>query len=36
VRSAPPATPCRRAEAPWVLATTILASSVAFIDGTVA
>ena len=30
-----PATPCARASQPWILATTIIASSMAFIDGTV-
>jgi EmrB/QacA subfamily drug resistance transporter len=35
VRSGPSAAPCRTNSAPWVLAATILASSMAFIDGTV-
>src|SRR5262245_40733388 len=34
-RAAPAATPCTAAQAPWVLAATILGSSLAFIDGTV-
>ena len=32
---APAGTPCREAAAPWILAATILASSMTFIDGTV-
>ncbi|SDD80432.1 drug resistance transporter, EmrB/QacA subfamily [Cupriavidus sp. YR651] len=35
LRAGPDATPCSRRQAPWVLAATILASSMAFIDGTV-
>src|SRR6202163_1065050 len=35
IRAAPCASPCAPAAAPWILATTILASSMAFIDGTV-
>ena len=35
VASAPPGTQCARRDQPWILATTILASSMAFIDGTV-
>src|SRR5438132_10513600 len=35
VRAAPCASPCAPEAAPWILATTILASSMAFIDGTV-
>src|SRR5262249_14474166 len=35
VLAAPAAAPCTRAAAPWILAATILASSMAFIDGTV-
>ena len=35
IRAAPCATPCAPATAPWILAATILASSMAFIDGTV-
>jgi EmrB/QacA subfamily drug resistance transporter len=35
IRSAIPGAPCRPESAPWVLAATILASSMAFIDGTV-
>src|SRR4030095_5508197 len=35
IRAAPCATPCPPATAPWILAATILASSMAFIDGTV-
>jgi EmrB/QacA subfamily drug resistance transporter len=34
-RAAPCASPCAPAAAPWILAATILASSMAFIDGTV-
>lgn len=33
--SKPSARPCTKAEAPWILAATILGSSMAFIDGTV-
>ncbi len=36
VLAAPAAAPCTPAAAPWILAATILASSMAFIDGTVA
>src|SRR5712671_4518426 len=35
IRAAPCNAPCAPAAAPWILATTILASSMAFIDGTV-
>jgi EmrB/QacA subfamily drug resistance transporter len=35
IRAAPCASPCGPSSAPWVLAATILASSMAFIDGTV-
>ncbi|QOT75978.1 MFS transporter [Cupriavidus basilensis] len=35
LRAAPGGPPCARADEPWVLAATILASSMAFIDGTV-
>ena len=35
IRSKPVVAPCARAAAPWVLAATILGSSMAFIDGTV-
>src|ERR1700682_5534187 len=35
IRAAPCAVPCAPAATPWILATTILASSMAFIDGTV-
>lgn len=35
IRSAPAARPCKRAAEPWILAATILGSSMAFIDGTV-
>ena len=35
-RAAPAGAPCSPAAAPWILAATILASSMAFIDGTVA
>ncbi|WP_416049709.1 MFS transporter [Cupriavidus basilensis] len=35
LRTAPGGPPCARADEPWVLAATILASSMAFIDGTV-
>src|SRR4029450_10824412 len=35
VRSRPAAVPCRRSDEPWILAATILGSSMAFIDGTV-
>ena len=35
-RAAPASAPCSPAAAPWILAATILASSMAFIDGTVA
>lgn len=34
IRSGPAAVPCPRAAEPWVLAATILASSMSFIDGT--
>jgi EmrB/QacA subfamily drug resistance transporter len=36
VRAGRPAAPCARTDAPWILAATILASSMVFIDGTVA
>ncbi|KJK24563.1 major facilitator transporter [Burkholderiaceae bacterium 16] len=35
IRASPGGPPCARADEPWVLAATILASSMAFIDGTV-
>src|SRR5437870_11116376 len=35
IRSAPQTVPCSKAQGRWVLAATILASSMAFIDGTV-
>ena len=35
IAAAPCATPCGRSAAPWILAATILASSMVFIDGTV-
>src|SRR6185295_11455369 len=35
ILSKPSARPCTKAEAPWILAATILGSSMAFIDGTV-
>lgn len=35
IRSRPAAVPCTRAAEPWILAATILGSSLAFIDGTV-
>src|SRR2546425_11575013 len=35
VLAAPSSGPCAKADRPWVLATTILGSSLAFIDGTV-
>src|SRR5439155_9529158 len=35
IRAAPCTSPCAPRAAPWILATTILASSMAFIDGTV-
>src|ERR1700682_2330919 len=35
LRATPCASPCAPRTAPWILATTILASSMAFIDGTV-
>ncbi len=35
IRSQPVVAPCARAATPWVLAATILGSSIAFIDGTV-
>jgi len=35
IRSRPSASPCKRAAEPWILAATILGSSMAFIDGTV-
>jgi EmrB/QacA subfamily drug resistance transporter len=35
IRSKPAAAPCTRAAEPWILAATILGSSLAFIDGTV-
>jgi EmrB/QacA subfamily drug resistance transporter len=35
IRSGAPGSPCRGESAPWVLAATILGSSMAFIDGTV-
>ena len=34
IRSKPAAAPCRRVAEPWILAATILGSSLAFIDGT--
>lgn len=35
IRSAPQAAPCAKSRGPWILAATILASSMAFIDSTV-
>src|SRR5690242_4987484 len=35
IRSGPAAVPCSKARGRWILAATILASSMAFIDGTV-
>lgn len=35
IRSTPPAAPCSKSSEPWVLAATILGSSMAFIDGNV-
>src|SRR5712691_10934699 len=35
IRSRPATAPCSKASGPWILAATILASSMAFIDGTV-
>src|SRR5437016_9403295 len=35
IRAAPCTSPCAPRAAPWILATTILASSMVFIDGTV-
>jgi len=35
IRSAPPRAPCSKTSEPWILAATILGSSLAFIDGTV-
>ena len=35
IRSAPDRPPCTKARGRWILAATILASSMAFIDGTV-
>src|ERR1700757_337905 len=35
IRSAPQTASCAKSRGPWILATTILASSMAFIDGTV-
>ena len=35
IKSKPAAAPCKRAAEPWILAATILGSSMAFIDGTV-
>src|SRR6201981_1734914 len=35
VTAAPDASPCEGGKQPWILAATILASSMAFIDGTV-
>src|SRR6266581_1782111 len=35
IRSAPQTAPCAKSRGPWILAATILASSMAFIDGTV-
>ena len=35
IRSAPQTEPCAKSRGPWILAATILASSMAFIDGTV-
>ena len=35
IRSAPATAPCSKSSGPWVLAATTLASSMAFIDGTV-
>src|SRR5205814_55016 len=34
IRSAPQTAPCAKSRGPWILAATILASSMAFIDGT--
>ena len=34
IRSAPETAPCAKSRGPWILAATILASSMAFIDGT--
>src|SRR5436189_5166005 len=34
IRSAPQTAPCAKSRGPWVLAATILASSMSFIDGT--
>jgi len=36
IRSAPCTAPCAKKSAPWILAATVVASSMAFIDGTVA
>src|SRR5258707_12314488 len=35
IKSRPSTNPCKRAAEPWILAATILGSSMAFIDGTV-
>src|SRR6059036_3917249 len=35
IRARPPVVPCARVSEPWILAATILGSSMAFIDGTV-
>src|SRR5690242_19766332 len=35
IRSSPAVTPCSASDGPWILATTILGSSLAFIDGSV-
>lgn len=35
IRTKPVVAPCVRAAAPWILAATILGSSMTFIDGTV-
>src|SRR3989440_5709685 len=35
IRSAPETTPCAKSRGPWILAATILATSMAFVDGTV-
>src|SRR5213594_5241302 len=35
IRSAPQTAPCSKSRGPWILAATILATSMAFIDGTV-
>src|SRR6266481_1309214 len=35
IRSAPQTAPCAKSRGPWILAATILATSMAFIDGTV-